>query len=267
MSKSYKLRNKVLVKGKQISCSDIIDGFLLEAEKTLTILKSNESLTEEELNKQKIIIAGESINNIQLCLFSNEKELIRFKNTMMKNLVFNYAVPMIKDELIEKSDISLIWSIGRALNNNKNIIAITYPDLLSGQLNDLLHCKTYSKVGIPQILDTLFSNSFNFYAYELAYFDTEEEEDKKTLLQKELNRGMIQGVNYMLNYFGQIHFELFIKSFLNKFQEGYYMNTFAQEYKSDEQVYNTFKLMLNQLLSFINDEDLKSEIKLEILLN
>lgn len=268
MSKNYKIRKKVHVKGSELNCKDTIDGFLLDAEKTLTILKSNETLTKEELEKEKILMVGEFIDNIHLNLFNDEKELIRFKNTMIKNLIFNYGIPLIKDEIIKKGDISFIWSVGRALNKKNSRKLIYEPREVSYELKSMLECRERIPQGSSVALDYFFANNQSLYKYRITYVKKEEAYYTDVeALQKEMEVCFNKGMDYMLDCFSQDGFESFIKSFLKKFQKGYHLNVYSPEAVSNETLTRVFKSMLSQLLPYIKNEDLKSEVQLEILLN
>lgn len=276
MSKNYKLVDKVYIGSKQESCKEIIENLLPEAEQYVidTYFKKNDSdiLTKEVLEQEKLFAICDYITIKGEFDFKDENQLLVYKNKMMKSLVFNYVLPAIKDDIIETSDLSFIWALGKALSINSNSRPI-YPRIqVNGRLRALFECKTGIFSSVPYTFECVFlDNGYaTIYKYFLAYIKGD-----KRVSQKKLDNDFRRGLEFILDSFGQEYLDQFVSSFFKNYQDTKYMTIFeddapyffGEEYFDSGIMHTMFKLMLNQCLPYVKDENLKSEIKLELMLD
>lgn len=292
MNKNFKLANKIDLEGYTEATEwiehnlKILDAYY-ENQKQQGKLKNI-----KHLEIGRLVALGSVMELINSSDFTCKKEYNKTITNLYRNFFAFHVIPALKDEILKTSDIRIIPVLGEIFSypliyTRKNPHRYDEICITGEKLEDIIPIEQVFCYNSPSIefdisakLEAFFfgeqhrvNKSIIFRFIESMSMDyknhSEKEILKKEKSKKKVDKCLEVGVSYIKTVLGEDYFNQLIQETLNKMEDGNgiyirLLNNLLPRNAIQHEV--IFKGLLNQLIPYIDDNDLKNEVQLEILL-
>lgn len=233
----------------------------------------------EHLKVGRLISLGAILEEIKPLDFSNKQEYDRTITNLYRNFFAYYVIPALKDDILNTSDIRIIPVIGeifsyKSIYTYKNPYRYNEICISGEEIEDIIpidevfcYCSCSIEFDISAKLESFFFGQHHTINNNIIYGKLT---GHKNLSEKEIRKRekcLDVGVSYIKTVLGNDYFNQLITETLDKLEGVYVRILDGLQPKRATQHEVIFKGLLERLIQYIDDDDLKTRVQLEILLN